>query len=143
MVESELPRAGIAAGNDVNGREHSTIDVTSGTTPDDLEYACILPLATPRDCTQRDPATEYCACYEGDVDRALCEQTPGTSAPGTTQYWAKAYPGLRQLEVLQAQGDNAILASVCARNVADPNASDFGYRPAIDAIVERLAAPRP
>jgi len=143
MVESEFPRAGVSAGNAFNGRDHSTIDPYLQTTPDDLEYACIFPLATARDCTLRDPATDYCACYAGDVERPLCEQSPGTSAAGTTQYWGKAYPGLRQLEVLQAQGDNAILASICARNVADVNASDFAYRPAIDAIVERLAGRRP
>ena len=143
MLESEYPRAGVATGNPINGRDHSTIDPYFANVPEDLEYACIFPLPAPRDCTQRDPGTEYCGCYDGNTDRSLCEQTPGTSAPSTTQYWAAAYPGLRQLEVLQAQGDNAVVASICARNVTDPNASDFGYRPALDAIVERLAARRP
>ena len=36
-------------------------------------------------------------------------------------------------------GDNAILASICARNVSDATASDFGYRPAVAAILERMA----
>jgi hypothetical protein len=144
MVESALPRAGVTAGNAINGREYSTV-FTSGTTdtPDDLEYACIYPLAAPIDCTTVEPGAEPCSCFPGDVDRPTCEQTPGASAAGTTQYWGFAYPGIRQLEVLRAQGENGIVASVCARNVADADASDFGYRPAIDAIVERLAAPTP
>src|SRR5690606_16765319 len=107
-------------------------------TPDDLQYACIFPLATPRDCSMRDPATEACDCFQGEFDRPLCEETPGTSPPGTTQYWAKAYPGGRHLEVLKEYGANSIVASICARNVTDPNAADFGYRPAIAAIVDRL-----
>jgi hypothetical protein len=60
------------------------------------------------------------------------------SAPGTTQYWSKAYPGVRHLEVLEGYGANSIVASICARNVEDDTAADFGYRPAIAAIVDRL-----
>ena len=135
--------AGISVGNAFNGREHSTLAQAGNGTPDDLEYACIFPLPTPRDCAQRDPSTEACYCYPGFFDRALCEQTPGTGDPGTTQYWAKAYPGPRQLEVLEARGSNSILASICPRNTTDASAIDFGYRPAIDAVIERLAQPQP
>jgi len=140
MIESEFPREGVTNGNAINGREYSTLDDVNGTndTPDDLQYACIFPLAAPRDCTQRDPNTDACDCYQGELDRPLCEQTPGTGTPGTTQYWAKAYPGGRHLEVLKDYGANSIVASICARNVDDPNAADFGYRPAIAAIVDRL-----
>jgi hypothetical protein len=140
MVESEFPRAGVTNGNPINGREYSTLDDVNGTndTPDDLEYACIFPLAVPRDCTQRDPNTEACDCYQGELDRPLCEQVPGQSTAGTTQYWAKAYPGGRHLEVLKEYGANSIVASICARNVTDPDAADFGYRPAIAAIIDRL-----
>lgn len=140
MIESEFARDGVVSANPLNGREYSTLANVNGTvdTPDDLQYACIFPLAQPRDCTQRDPSTEVCDCYPGDLDRPLCEQAPGVSVPGTTQYWGKAYPGSRHLEVLERYGQNAILASVCPRNVADATASDFGYRPAVAAIVERL-----
>jgi hypothetical protein len=40
--------------------------------------------------------------------------------------------------VLRLFGDNAIVASICARNVDNPGAPDYGYRPAISAIVDRL-----
>jgi hypothetical protein len=138
MRESVTPRAGVLPGNAVNGREY---DTASGTdTPDDLEYACIFPLPTPRRCDLIDPETgEACDCFAGS-DTPLCEQLPGTSPPGTTQYWAKAYPGLRQLDVLRQYGANSVVASVCARKVLreDAAAPDFAYRPALNALVERL-----
>lgn len=33
---------------------------------------------------------------------------------------------------------NSIVASICARNLVDTGAQDYGYRPAVDAIVDRL-----
>jgi hypothetical protein len=124
--------------NAVNGREYAT-DQGSGI-DDDLEYACIFPLPQPRDCS--DPTgQEACDCADGALDKPLCEQQPGVDTPGLTQYWAKAYPGLRQLEVLRDYGQassNAIVASICARNVTDDQRPDFGYRPAVSAIIERL-----
>jgi hypothetical protein len=137
MVESEFPRPGVTAGNPINGRDYDTV---TDIAPDDLEYSCIFPLPEPRDCALRDPAIEACDCYAGDFDRPLCEQTPGVSAPGTTQYWASANPGVRELEVLRGYGDNAVVASICARNVSDAAQPDFGYRPAITGLLERFRA---
>jgi hypothetical protein len=57
------------------------------------------------------------------------------------QYFAKAYPGLRQLAVLRDYGratGNSIVASVCARNVKEETRQDYGYNPAVLAIVGRL-----
>jgi hypothetical protein len=148
MVESPLPRPGVAVGNAINGRDFDTTQGTAalvGTPrPDDLQYACIFPLPTPRDCALLDPSTENCGCYQGSENVPLCEQTPGVSAPGTLQYWAKAYPGSRQLQVLKdfgAQTTNSVVASICARNTTDPSRSDYGYRPAMAALIERLQAP--
>jgi hypothetical protein len=78
-----------------------------------------------------------------DLDRPLCEQNPGASAAGTTQYWAKAYPGGRHLEVLKEYGANSIVASICARNVADPSAADYAYRRALCALLERSSEQLP
>jgi len=147
MVESpQFPRAGITKGNAINGRDYDTTQGTAtqtGAAPraDDLQYACIFPLEPNRDCAALDPNTANCDCYQGVLDRPLCEQTPGVSAPGTRQYWAKAYPGLRELQVLKDFGEkstNSIVASICARNVTKEQDPDFGYRPAIAAIVDRL-----
>jgi hypothetical protein len=140
MIETEFARPGVQPGNEINGREYDTAQgEDSRGAPDDLQYACIFPLDPPTDCTTRSlQANEACDCYEGDNDRPLCEQDPGASAPGTTQYFAKAYPGTRHLAVLKDYGANSIVASICARNVSDQSRPDFGYRPAIAAIVDRL-----
>jgi hypothetical protein len=146
MVESPWARAGVTAGNAMNGRDYDTTQGTAtqaGTLPraDDLQYACIFPLATPRDCAALDPNTDNCDCYPGVLDRPLCEQTPGVSPPGTTQYWGKAYPGLRELQVLKDYGErtgNSIVASICALNVTNASSPDYGYRPAMVALVDRM-----
>ena len=134
MVESPFARPGVREGNPDNGREYDTrIDGT----PQDLQYACIFPLPEPRDCAGEE---DECDCIEGKFDRPLCEERPAASTASTVQHWAKAYPGQRQLQVLHDYGDNSIVASICARNVdtAQADRPDFGYRPAVDSIVERL-----
>jgi hypothetical protein len=57
---------------------------------------------------------------------------------GLTQVAAKAYPSIRPLQVLRDFGPNSIVASICPKNTASRDALDFGYRPAVTAIVERL-----
>jgi hypothetical protein len=69
--------AGISVGNAFNGREHSTLAQAGNGTPDDLEYACIFPLPTPRDCAQRDHSTEACDCYPGSFDRGALRANAG------------------------------------------------------------------
>ncbi|HZO15246.1 MAG TPA: hypothetical protein VFB62_18360, partial [Polyangiaceae bacterium] len=56
----------------------------------------------------------------------------------TTQYRAKGYPSRRQLAVMKGIGDQAIVASICPAQMSDGNARDYGYLPAIEALVERL-----
>jgi hypothetical protein len=138
MIEASEPRAGVEPGNPINGREYDTRAGVAGAPADDLEYACIFPLPTPRDCALAEPGTEACDCFEGDVDRPLCEETPGVSEAGTTQYWAKAYPGGRHLEVLKGVGSSGVVSSICARNTTDTEAEDFGYRPAMAALLEQM-----
>lgn len=135
MIESELPRAGVSVGNLVNGREFDTS--ASGGAASDLQYACIFPLPEPRDCAGV-AADAACDCFEGQLDKPLCEQQPGASTPGTVQYYSKAYPAVRQLAVLKAYGANSVVTSICARNVSAPDQPDFGYRPAAAAIIERV-----
>ena len=149
MIESKDPRGGMDAetppaplvgtnggylANKVNGHEW----VNSG--QDDLQYACIFKLAQTRDCTQvlaENPAPG-CDCPPGKEsdDNPLCQGPDGRYSD--TQGFAKGYPGLRELQVLRDFGDNAIVASICARNLTDETAQDYGYQPAVDAIVDRL-----
>lgn len=124
VAETSLdPRA-----NPINGHEQRDVDGT------DLQYACTFPLEAPEPCTG-----DSCDCDEAPADnrnRPLCQ--PPTSGPaGTTQYYGKAYPGLRPLEVLRGIGDSAIVASICPK-ILTQGQPGYGYEPAVDAIVERL-----
>jgi hypothetical protein len=116
----------------INGHEQANVDST------DLQYACTFPLEVPEPCAADDLA---CDCAEAAVDqrnRPLC-QPPGGGPAGTTQYFGKAYPGLRPLEVLKGIGESAIVASICPK-VLTLGQPGYGYEPAVDAIVERLKA---
>jgi hypothetical protein len=127
-----------------------TTDAISGheqTPPkqNDLQYACTYELDTPRDCTALAEG-QGCDCEQDEIEagRPLC-QPPGGGPTGTTQYYAKAYPGVRQLRVLQGIGEQAVVASICPKVVrastSDPVADpDYGYNPAVNAIVDRLGA---
>jgi hypothetical protein len=118
--------------NAINGHEQLDIDQA------DLQYACTFRLDS-------DP------CVAGDCDckpehgdsgtggdlarnRPLC-QPPGGGPPQPRQYYAKAYPGLRQLSVIERIGRGGIVASICPK-VLDEGAADYGYEPAVDAIVD-------
>jgi hypothetical protein len=65
-------------------------------------------------------------------------QDLATGAYATRQTRAKAYPGIRELQVLKGIGDQAIVASICPANTTDATRADFGYRPVIAAILNRL-----
>jgi hypothetical protein len=152
MVESIAPRSGTnpvtgdaiapAGSTDptatINGHESTPLSSL-----DDLQHACILPLPAPIPC---DVANESgCDCNEDELPKvsALCQQ-PGSGTTGTTQYFGKAYPGLRELELARRLGDRAIVSSICARNTSIPSRDDYGFLPAMRAIqrsVTGLLAP--
>jgi hypothetical protein len=115
--------------NPINGHEW---DVIAG---DDLQYACIFKLPTPRDCTG---TNANCDCKKGEEPEKnpLCQDQ--TNAFGNTQYSAKAYPGIRHLQLLKGLGKQGIVASACPAQLDDQNAPTYGYRPAIGAIIDRL-----
>src|SRR5690606_4813149 len=73
----------------------------------------------------------------------LCQQRDGQY--GETQLYAKAYPGLRQLEVLEGIGDSGIVASICPKLLPDESAMstvdpNVGYNPAVEAILEVIGS---
>ena len=104
-------------------------------TRNDLQYACAFELPTPRDCATNDSS---CDCAEADgLNNPLCQTDTG--AYGKLQHRAKAYPGRRQLAVLHGLDPNqAIAASICPSTTLKPQADDFGYRPVVKTIVDRL-----
>jgi hypothetical protein len=135
MQESTVPRTGTdpitgiamsppTAGpgpNPINGHEWNIAEP-----PGDIEYACIFPVAgTPAAC----PA------FDG-TDNPLCTNGLQTSA--------KAYPGVKNLAIAKGMQGQGIAASICAKQLTTPNnadgspAQDYGYRPAVNAIIDSL-----
>jgi hypothetical protein len=121
--------------NPINGHEQNVPGF------DDLQYACTFELLSPRACTPENSDTCDCNTDEQVNNRPLCEYPNGPNTQGTQRY-AKAYPGLRHLEVLKGVGNNGIVASICPKNTApaaglrpetDPS---YGYNPAVQSILE-------
>ena len=126
------PNSSHPLANPINGHE---MELSLGGF--DLQYACIFDLPEPKGCESQG---FFCDCAANSLGglKPICQAQDGSY--GTTQFRAKAFPGLRQLEVLKGFGDNAIVASICARNLYDSSRQDYGYRPALRAILERLTA---
>lgn len=131
------PTAANPQQNPINGHEATTEGY-------DLQYACIFPLKAPRDCSVN-TTTTACDCQSEDAiyARPLC-QPPAGGAVGTTQYYAKAYPSVRHLELIRAFGKvtgNSVAASICPK-VADASMpstdANYGYNPAVTALVDRM-----
>ena len=168
MVESLVPRSGLPGptaavdADPFNGHEWNTAF-------EDLQYACIARLPTPKPCPCDPTTSTFAACeylhpndccslsYSvdgegnansgGDYDKPLCQNPAGGTAPETTQYWFKGYPGLREMAVLHGyatspvvstQG-NSIVASICPKDLTSVNTSPgYGYNPAVAALINRL-----
>lgn len=126
--------------NPINGNEYTVAN------RDDLQYACIFDLLDPatglpdsRDCT--DPNNNAgCDCpltntVDKQTDKPLCDPDP---ANDHIQIRAKAYPGVRLLQTLKSMGGQGIVGSVCPAQLSDGTRKDFGYRPAIQSIIDRL-----
>jgi hypothetical protein len=56
----------------------------------------------------------------------------------TLQVKAKAYPGIKELAIARGLGDQGIAASICAKQLTDNSKPDYGYGPAVRAIIDRL-----
>jgi hypothetical protein len=154
MVESNADRSARREVNPFTGDPIASPTSAAGASPinghdwnpgADLEFACTFAVKTPRDCAA---ATGDCDCKPAEDDNATHDwfenpacQDPSSGSYGATQYLAKAYPGIRELQVLKGLGSQGIVASICAANLADPSATTYGYRPAIQAIVDRLRVP--
>ena len=121
----------------INGHEYNLPN------QDDLQYACIFKLKTPKTCMAGDNACD-CAPDKMGATTALTAANSPLCQGGsgiTNQVYAKAYPGARELQVLKDLGDNAIVASICPKvvNSANPGSDpNYGYNPAVGAIIERL-----
>ena len=110
--------------NPINGHE-----IALGPAPMEPQYSCIFDLPLP------EQSSSDCSSFTGG-NRAICQAEDGTYGP--TQYRGKSYPGVRELQVIKGVGANAIPGSICVRNLTDETRSDFGYRPVLRGILERL-----
>jgi hypothetical protein len=126
----------------INGREWAT-------NKGDLQFSCIFDLTpqyggTGKDCSQ----SEYmgaCDCATGALNAGtqLCD-----SVTPTLQVYGKAYPSVREMVIAKAMsastsGNQGIVSSLCPIHVTDEAGGNdplFGYRPAVNAIIDRLKA---
>jgi hypothetical protein len=122
--------------NAINGHEQANVGNR------DLQYACTFELPEPVVCDRAAfDADRGCDCFEEDLPfkRSVCNPPDGGPA-GTTQYYGKAYPALRALDVAHQLGRRTVLGSVCAPNTQDDTLPDYGYRPVFGALGQRIAA---
>jgi hypothetical protein len=124
--------------NPVNGHEQQVLQNERA----DLQFACIFDLVPDVPCTIANEGGCDCNVDERPKNSPLCAYTNPDPLTDGTQERAKAYPGLRELEVLKGIGSNAIVASICPKNV-EPDGRPltdayYGYNPAVSAIVSRL-----
>ncbi len=96
----------------------------------DLQYACTFELPTPKDCTGK---PDSCDCVS-DTDSPLCDP-----ANPRRQVRGKAYPTRSTLAVARDLGDRAVVASICPREVREKTSPVYGYRPAMRALLGRIA----
>jgi hypothetical protein len=173
MIEAFEPRPGLVrldppgtmgGGSDpINGGEWFT-DTLPGTPthelPVDREYACIFPLVTssgapaPRDCLSTDYSVEdACDCSVSGLATAAIPSVCGLANPAspfisgkndyTSQYYAKAYPTIREIELAALLGNQGVLSSLCPIHTVDEAGGNdplFGYRPAVNALITRIRA---
>jgi hypothetical protein len=146
MIESVSPRSGLAGpgsaatADPIHGHDWDTSKDSPANR--DLQYACVFNLMQPKTCFN----STDCDCAKpidgsvADVKNPLCQNVM-TDVYSTTQWRAKAYPAIRELEVLKGVGEQAIVASICPANMNDSTREDFGFRPAIAALLQSVRAP--
>jgi len=155
MIETPVPRQGTnpivnvaispanstnPKANVINGHEQNIPDFA------DLQYACTFPLQKSKECMPGDAACDCSPDKMGKLDAVVAANSPlcqgANGMVSNVQTSAKAYPGTRELQVLKDLGDNAIVASICPKVTVPTGAADsdpnYGYNPAVGAIIERL-----
>lgn len=124
MIDSTSPRPGLSTGPGLPDPIHGREWTTDGK---DLQLACAFDLGTERTCTGTS-----CDC-DGKKDIPLCKESDPR-----IQVRGKAYPTLRELTVAKELGAHGIPASLCPMQLTAPERDDYGYRPAMRAILTRF-----
>jgi hypothetical protein len=149
MVESIDPRTGVspvtgealAPPGSPNGADSINGHELTIAARDNLQYACVfgLPAVGQRDCSGGVSGEADCDCADPDNDSPLCEANPADGGQRTLQVSAKAYPSLRQLEVLRGLDTQGFVGSICPVQLHDVDAWSFGYRSVLRGLLDRLA----
>ena len=81
-----------------------------------------------------------CDCEIETNNSPLCQANPNTGLP-TDQVYAKAYPGIRPLQLARMLGDNAVASSICPQTTVPtpPGEPVVHYRPAMKQLGNRMA----
>ena len=121
----------------INGREWDTKKT-------DIQFACLFALGQPRDCTQMQFAAA-CACNGSYGENSSRCQIAG-GAHTTTQINDVTTPSITEMVIAHAMsgrpyGDQGIVSSACPIHTVETTTGDplYGYRPAANAIVARMA----
>ncbi len=121
--------------NTINGHEQAPDRFRT-----DLQLACIFPLSEPRDCDMSNEGGCDCNADEYEKNSPLCDY-PTPNQDGT-QVYAKAYPSVRELEVLRGLASTGLTASICPKYAVagevGPLDERYGYNPAMSSLVNRL-----
>jgi hypothetical protein len=152
MIESNLPRTaqtlppGVVNASVCPPGSSDTCDPINGrewdTKKGDLEFACIFTLPAQKDCS--DPSFNgACDCAAGSPNQntPLCQGGGGKYT--TMQISGKAYPSVREMIIAHAMGAQGIVSSLCPIHVVPANGDSppdplYGYRPALNTIINRL-----
>ncbi|HLK39279.1 MAG TPA: hypothetical protein VKU41_21110 [Polyangiaceae bacterium] len=153
MIESTQPRTPgnlppgvVNASHCPPGSSADTCDPINGrewdTKKEDLQFACVFDLPAPKECT--DPKfTAACDCGSEsfNTQTQLCQQSGGQYT--TKQIRGKAYPSVREMIIAHAMGTQGLVSSLCPIHVQPANGDNprdplYGYRPAINTIINRL-----
>ncbi len=147
MVQSTTPRAGRPApdapdfaGADPGNASHRDWDTGKA----DLQYACTFALPPdfqkPKDdlgdCKN---ASDAPLCDARRAASGVCGASPNAPGCGRKQVRAKAFPTIRELEVVRGLGEQGIAASLCPQEILSADSPLYGYNPGVKAIVDRLA----
>ncbi|HMR08949.1 MAG TPA: hypothetical protein PKA88_24380, partial [Polyangiaceae bacterium] len=130
------PNAGLLA-DPFHGHEWDVAAAYGLQGPGDLQYACIFELPEARDCSVVPGGCDCSAALGVNGKSPLCQTSTGSYS--AVQHYAKAYPGLRQLQVARGLADRGIVGSICPKtltgSVRDPG---FGYNPVFTPLFARL-----
>ena len=127
------PSAGDTA-DPYNGREWDTTLSPLGL---DLQYACTFALPTTKECSLPEN-NNACDCVKTAVNPGGPPLCAAGASGKSLQVRGKAYPTIRELRVARGLGAQAIVGSLCPKEPKNTASPDYGYRPAVRAIIDRL-----